>query len=282
MGGNVILKANPFLWIREQVESSSNNPQDLNRRWWERMPMTYVDWGMNKRDLSEHKAFHEVQKAFLQNNPWVIENIDFAKFRNKRVLEIGCGSGAAACLFANAGASVTAIDITETSVRLANACAEACGVHMSVHQMDAEQTSFSSDSFDYIFSWGVLHHTSHPLRAFKEVSRLLKPGGEGLIMVYNRSSLRYYLKGLYWLLLKRKIFKGYSLSKVQRFFTDGYYHNHFTAKELALCLSDVGLTTHRISITHISKRMIPFITKRLDEYLKTKYGWLLIAEFHKH
>ncbi|MGR3304126.1 MAG: class I SAM-dependent methyltransferase [Candidatus Scalindua sp.] len=146
------MKANPFLKVREQVESSSNNPQDLNRRWWERMPMTYVDWGMNERDLSEHKAFHEVQKAFLQNNHWVIENIDFAEFRNQRVLEIGCGSGAAAYLFANARASVTAIDITETDVRLANACAEACGVHISVNQMDAEQTSFNSGSFDYIFS----------------------------------------------------------------------------------------------------------------------------------
>ncbi len=275
------MKANPFLKVRKQVESNSNNLQDLNRLWWERMPMTYVGWGMNERDLSDNKAFQEVRKIFLQNNPWVIENIDFAKFRNQRILEIGCGSGAAACLFANAGASVTAIDITETSVRLTNACAAACGVNMSVHQMDAEQTSFSSGIFDYIFSWGVLHHTSKPLRAFKEVSRLLKPGGEGLIMVYNRLSLRYYLQGLYWLFLKRKIFKGYSLSKVQRFFTDGYYHNHFTAKELALSLSDVGLTTHRISITHMSKRMIPFIPKRLDKFLKTKYGWLLIDEFIK-
>ena len=101
-------------------------------------------------------------------------------------------------------------------------------------------------------------------------------------MVYNRLSLRYYLKGLYWLFFKRKIFKGYSLRTVQRFFTDGYYHNHFTAKELALSLSDVGLTTHRISITHMSKRMIPFILRRLDDYWKTKYGWLLIAEFYKH
>ncbi len=118
------MKVNPFLKVREQVESNSNNPQDLNRLWWERMPMTYVDWGMNERDLSEHKAFHEVQKVFLQNNPWVTENIDFAIFRNKRVLEIGCGAGAAACLFANADASVNAIDITETSVHLAKACAE--------------------------------------------------------------------------------------------------------------------------------------------------------------
>jgi hypothetical protein len=72
------------------------------------------------------------------------------------------------------------------------------------------------------------------------------------------------------------------LSKVQRYFTDGYYHKHFKARELVSSLSDLGLTIIRLSVTHMSKKMIPNIPTKLDEYLKVKYGWLLIAEFYKH
>ncbi len=124
------------------------------------MPMTYVGWELHERHLSDHEAFEEVQNKFLQNNPWIDENINFAKFKNQRILEIGCGSGAASCLFAKAGASVTAIDITETSVELTKSCAEACGVQINVHQMDAEQTSLKT-------VWG------HPLKGPLSRDKLL-------------------------------------------------------------------------------------------------------------
>jgi hypothetical protein len=97
-----ILGKNPFLRVRKHAESISKDPQELNRQWWENMPMTYVDWELNERHLSDHEAFEEVQKKFLKNNPWVAENIDFSKFKNQSVLEIAFEFGAASCLFAEA------------------------------------------------------------------------------------------------------------------------------------------------------------------------------------
>ncbi len=148
--------------------------------------------------------------------------------------------------------------------------------------MDAQRLAFRSGAFDYAFAWGVLHHSANPAAAFEEVSRVLVPGGRGLIMVYNRLSLRYYLKALYWLVLKGKIMDvGPSLSKVQRYFTDGYYQRHFSAGELARDLSESGLIVTRVSITHMAKKMIPLIPRRLDGYLKRTLGFLLVVQFVK-
>ncbi|MGZ8160106.1 MAG: class I SAM-dependent methyltransferase [Methylobacter sp.] len=240
--------------------------------------MTYVDWEKGDR-LPE--SFVEVEQAFLGSNPWLGKRFDFSKWGGKRVLEIGCGSGAASCLFAKAHADVVAIDLTEMATKLTRINALSQKLDITVLNMDAEKIAFVSESFDFVFSWGVLHHSSRPLEAFKEVSRLLHTGGEGLIMVYNKNSLRYLLKGLYWLIVKRKILGGDTLATVQRHFTDGYYHRHYTSAELVSALAVLGLKTKKISIDHMAKKMIPLIPQKLDDYLKRTMGWLLIVEFIK-
>jgi ubiquinone/menaquinone biosynthesis C-methylase UbiE len=149
-------------------------------------------------------------------------------------------------------------------------------------KMDDEiKINFKDESFDYVFSWGVLHHSNNTLNAFKQVSRVLKKDGSGLIMVYNKNSIRYYINGIYWLLLKGKIFKGYNLKSVQDFYTDGYYHRHFTPNELKKILESLNLKCNKITITHMNTVMIPFIPNFFRNWLKTHYGWLLVAEFTK-
>lgn len=272
------MKESSFLKARHLADSASQSSQELNKQWWENLPMTYEDWEKGDR---LPKDFAELEKIFLQSNPWISKNFDFSKWRDKKVLEIGCGSGAATCLFAKAHANVVAIDLTEMATKLTKMNALSQKLSVEVFNMDAEKTAFESGSFDFVFSWGVLHHSSTPLEAFREVSRLLHLGGEGLIMVYNKNSLRYFLKGSYWLIVKGKFFAGDSLETVQRHFTDGYYHKHFTPAELVSSLASVGLKTKKISIDHMAKKMIPFVPKVLDDYLKRTMGWLLLVEFVK-
>lgn len=100
-------------------------------------------------------------------------------------------------------------------------------------------------------------------------------------MVYNRASLRYYVRGLQWLLLRGKVFQGFSLGGVQRFFTDGYYHRHFTPAEFRLFLSRASLRPTDVSITHMAKKMVRIAPRACDEALKRRWGWLLVARFAK-
>jgi hypothetical protein len=100
-------------------------------------------------------------------------------------------------------------------------------------------------------------------------------------MVYHRSSLVYYLKGLYWLVVKGKILRGHGLRSVQDFYTDGYYHRHYTRSELAAALRAAGLVDVRTAVTQMEKKILPRIPAWLDARLKERFGWLLIAEFAK-
>jgi ubiquinone/menaquinone biosynthesis C-methylase UbiE len=251
---------------------AEGSPQERNRAWWEALPMTYRDWSAASRSTTRDQAISD----FLSGNPWFTEEF-FARQRGKSVLEIGCGSGAASVLFARAGAKVTAIDLTQAAADMTSAHTE--GLDVTVHRMDAEQLAFSDRSFDYVFSWGVLHHSAEPERAFAEVARVLKPGGSALIMVYNRSSARYWIKGLIRQFLKGDILRGESMDSVQRFHTDGYFHRHFNASEFSRAV--YPLRVDRISYSHMAKKMLPAIPRSLDEFAKRQWGWFLIAELTK-
>lgn len=237
--------------------------------------MTYADWDAQRRLDPDHSD------GLLRHNPF-LRAFDFAVFDKRKVLDLGCGAGDAACLFCSNGALVSAADLTKTSVLLTAHNRERRHLSFSVVQTDAESMGFKSSSFDYVFSWGVLHHSANPTAAFKEVCRVLTPGGEGLIMVYNRASLRYYLKGLHWLVIKRKYREvGWSLPRVQGFFTDGYLHRHFTARELAREMANVGLTVTNVTVTHMAKRMVPIVPPFVDDLLKRTLGWLLVVSIRK-
>ena len=252
--------------------SDSRTEQERNRDWWSRLPMTYEDWEGQDRSTTRDC----VVKKFLQSNPWLTRDY-FSSFKGQRVLEIWCGAGPATYLFAEGGAHVTAIDLTAAAVNMTTVNTRDMGV--LVRQMDAECLEFPDAAFDHIFSWGVLHHSPHPEKAFAELARVLRPSGTALVMVYNRASARYWIKGAIWLLLHGRIFYGDTFNSVQRFFTDGYYHRHFTPAELMRCLRP--LHTDRLSITHMANRMFPLVPRWFDEWCKRRWGFLLVAEVHR-
>lgn len=268
---------NPYLNARQAAESGTRSAQDKNKGWWEELPMTYVDWEKTERTLSRKEQFENLRRVFLDSNPWLRDEFDFGCCKGKSVLEIGCGTGVASCLFAAAGAKVTAIDLTAKAVEMARAGAGHFNLQMEIRQMDAERLDFPSESFDYVFSWGVIHHSAHTENIVREIRRVLKPGGEGLLMVYHRNSLRYYGRGFQWLLLRGKIFQGFSLKSVQSFFTDGYYHRHFTRTEFRSFLNAADLRVTDVCVTHMSKKLIGFLPTSWNDALKRRYGWLLVA-----
>lgn len=242
--------------------------------------MTYVDWSAGSRDASTTEDFANVEARFLAN-PEIRENVHFGRFRGQRVLDIGCGSGVAACLFAKHGADVMAVDLTSAATQMARLNAALSALPINFAQMDAEQLALPSNAYDHVFSWGVIHHSRNTEQIVREIQRVLRPGGTGLIMVYHRHSIRYFVRGLYWLLVKRKALEGYTLPTVQALFTDGYYQRHFTARELRAVLARAGLATTRTSVSHMTDRYSARVPLPLDRWLQRNFGWLLTIEFEK-
>lgn len=146
-------------------------------------------------ESEDKKRFFEQYTQFRYDTEWHIPLfIPFSKSRNKHVLEIGCGNGADGIMFAKNGAIYTGVDITQSAI-------DATAKHFYYHGLsgnfkieDAERLSFDDNSFDLVYSHGVLHHTKTPQYAFHEVFRVLKPNGNAILMLYNKNSFNYYIR----------------------------------------------------------------------------------------
>jgi 2-polyprenyl-3-methyl-5-hydroxy-6-metoxy-1,4-benzoquinol methylase len=272
---------NPFLSTREQAEGKTAVGQQRNRLWWETKPMTYADWEAKERLPRSAEELTEIENQIISQSPFMRDTLDWSQFNGLKVLDIGCGSGALATRIAKHGATVTAVDLTQTAVDLTRRNAALQNLDVDVIRCDVEKLPIESDKFDFVFSWGVLHHTETFENALKEVNRVLRPGGRSLIMVYYRNSIVYYLHGLYWLVFRGYMFRGYTINGVQDLYTDGYFHRYFSVREMRRCLEAAGLMPTRFSVTQYEKKILPGIPKWFDTFLKRKVGMCLVAEFEK-
>lgn len=141
--------------------------------------------------LSGHDAasFNAHLKQRYALEPFIL---DFAKFSDAKglsVLEIGVGLGADHQMFAQAGARLQGIDLTGRAVEHTRQRLACFKLESSLAVGDAENLSFAKNTFDVVYSWGVLHHSPNTSRAFEEVCRVLKPGGVARIMIYHTYSM---------------------------------------------------------------------------------------------
>jgi SAM-dependent methyltransferase len=138
------------------------------------------------------RLFYERVEEHRYSKEWHIPAAaDFAGARGLRVLEIGCGLGTDGAQFARAGADYTGVDLTEASVELARRRFELFELPGRFQVADAEALEFADESFDLVYSHGVLHHTPDAAAAVREIHRLLKPKGRAVVMLYHRDSYNY-------------------------------------------------------------------------------------------
>jgi ubiquinone/menaquinone biosynthesis C-methylase UbiE len=176
------------------------------RQWWADYPMTYGEEHGNTQyrdasgavrvSLGTREFFDRADATFYRWNEALhgvdghfSRLFDFASYRGRPVLEVGCGMGCMAMNWAQQGAVVTAVDLNPVSVVQTLRRFELFGLHGDIREADAENLPFADQTFDYAYSWGVLHHTPGIARAISELHRVLKPGGRVGVMLYNRHSL---------------------------------------------------------------------------------------------
>ncbi len=112
----------------------------------------------------------------------------FADYRGKRVLEVGCRIGLDLANFARNGAQVTGIELSRPALATARMHFARLGLSGEFVEMNAEAMDFGDNTFDLAYSHGVVQYTAHPERMIREMHRVLKPGGAGFLMAYNKYS----------------------------------------------------------------------------------------------
>ncbi len=138
------------------------------------------------------RRFYELVEEHRYTKEWHIpQAAEFAKARGLRVLEIGCGLGTDGAQFALAGADYTGVDLTQAAVELARKRFELFNLTGKFRTADAERLDFEDESFDLVYSHGVLHHTPDTEAAVREIHRVLRPKGKAIVMLYHRDSYNY-------------------------------------------------------------------------------------------
>lgn len=107
------------------------------------------------------------------------------------LLEVGCSMGNDSFELAKRGFQVTGIDITEKAIDLIRQRFTLYQMPGDFRVADAENLPFDDNSFDVVYSFGVLHHTPNTEGAIEEIRRVLKPHGKASIMLYNQLSLNW-------------------------------------------------------------------------------------------
>jgi ubiquinone/menaquinone biosynthesis C-methylase UbiE len=158
------------------------------------------------RYLGTDRDFEAHARARYSLEPFIPEFAHFSSSRGARVLEIGVGMGADYLEWLEAGAIAVGVDLSQASVDLAAQRCRAYGFQPDLRVADAEHLPFADDTFEVIYSYGVMHHSPNTAQCIREAWRVLKPGGQARIMIYHHPSV---VGALLW--LRYGLLRGKSL-----------------------------------------------------------------------
>lgn len=174
-------------------KSKSAIKDDIQKWWGDLYQQAYAghEDGLDEEGMDERLV--ELEDMFRMRHLIAAVEMPLDQLAGRRVLEIGSGAGAHSALFKRYGAHMTSVDITpERVMATARKLALVREGEGRTYQADAENLPFQDASFDLIYSNGVLHHSENTDRCIGEVHRVLKPGGQAVIMLYARHSATFW------------------------------------------------------------------------------------------
>jgi ubiquinone/menaquinone biosynthesis C-methylase UbiE/glycosyltransferase involved in cell wall biosynthesis len=198
-----------------QVETGDAYKDEVQRQWDNDPAGSHYVKGAEKHSL---QWFLEAERyRYGPYAPWMFQLMEFDRHRGERVLEVGGGMGTDLAQFAHNGAIVTDLDLSSGHLELAKENFELRGLKGEFVLHDAETLPFDDNTFDVVYSNGVIHHTPNTRTVVREMRRVLKPGGKAIVMVYAENSLHYW-RNLVWAIgLKQHMLHTHSMGDLMSF-----------------------------------------------------------------
>jgi len=234
-----------------------------------------------------------IAKRSTYEIPWLFERVPFESFRNKKVIELGCGAGYDAYEFHRCGADYAGIDITPENIVRTKTHLGFYGYTPQVIEGDAENLPFADGSFEVAFSNGVLHHTPDMERSFRETRRVLKPGGEFWVILYHKTSVFYWISlFLVEHILRRGFLKRSFKNRLSmiEYTTSNELPlvNVYSRRELKNILQNSGFIVESLWVRKLVKEDLPSIPilQNLWQHIPQvwldavgkRFGWYIIAK----
>jgi SAM-dependent methyltransferase len=244
------------------------------RAFWDHEP---CGTGQNPHAKGSAEYFSWIERQRNEREPFIARFARWPEWRGRRILEMGTGAGTDFIRFARAGAVASGVDLTEAGVRLVRQRLALEGLSANALVADVEHLPFPDGHFDFVYSWGVIHHTEDTPAAAREALRVLRPGGEFCVMIYHRWSLhclRGYLKhGL----LKGRIFL--SIDDIARDHFESYGTKVYTVAEARLLFPDVDVkVTHVLTPYDFQYSASGYLPRMIQRLVPSHFGYFLVLE----
>lgn len=140
-------------------------------------------------ETDRRRYFEKIDAYRYEKAPFIPDFAWFDTGRGKRVLEVGLGSGSDFVRWVRSGARTSGRDLTEASVQLVRERLALERLEADVALGDVERLEFDDDTFDIVYSYGVIHHTSDTPGTVRQLHRVLRPGGTARVMIYHVGGL---------------------------------------------------------------------------------------------
>jgi SAM-dependent methyltransferase len=269
--------------------TSTADEKDRAREQWTHDPAGAV-YG-RAHEFGTRAFFDEVERhRYEEYAPWMPEVMGFSDFAGKRLLEVGCGMGTDLLQFARGGANVTGVDLTPRSVETSRRHLELYDQIGDFALSDAEILPFAAESFDVVYSNGVLHHTPDTAGAVREIHRVLRPGGLARVMLYYRHSWNYWFEIiLHRGLLRGQLFRGHSPEDIMSRYVEVNegegrplvkVYSRKEARELFSVFREVKIEVEQLTRPEIYL-LGPLIPAHLFAKLARTIGWNVIISARK-
>jgi ubiquinone/menaquinone biosynthesis C-methylase UbiE len=240
-----------------------------------------------EHEFGTREFFDTVERhRYTEYAAWMPRLMGFDKFREARLLEIGCGMGTDLLQFARGGACCTGIDLTPRSIEITRHRFQLYNEDGAFMISDGEHLPFRDESFDVVYSNGVLHHTPDTAGAIREVHRVLRPGGTAKVMLYHRNSLNYWGD----IVLRRGVvrgdfLRGQSVAEIMSRIVEFSSHDarplvkvysRKEARDLFSLFRDVRIDVEQLLRAEL-RFLSPLVSEAMLERLRKRIGWNVIV-----
>lgn len=248
--------------LRSASDVINHNSIDQVREYWNNRPCNIRH---STKPVGTREYFDQVEARKYFVEPHIPSFAQFERWQGKKVLEIGCGIGTDSINFARHGADLTAVDLSEKSLELCRKRFEVYDLKARFYCGSAEELSsfVPVETYDLIYSFGVIHHTPRPDMVFEQVRKYCRPETEIRIMLYSKWSWKVFWiiftcgKGAFW--RADELVRTYSEAQTGCPVT--FYYSFDEIRKM----KDYQIT--RIWKDHI----FPF---KIDKYIKYEYEWV--------
>ena len=149
----------------------------------------------SSKEIGTKEYFNEVERKKFFVEPHILKFTEFPQWKNKKVLEVGCGLGTVGINFALNGADYTGVELSKESLEIAKKRFEVYNQSGKFYLGNAEQLSsfVPIETYDLIYSFGVIHHSPHPEKIVSQIKKYMNENSVLKIMLYAKDSWKNYM-----------------------------------------------------------------------------------------